>query len=182
MKLFAAWLGFAPLFLVGLMSAADVDVDEFSDDDGDEHRHVFHISANTGSSQALVVRSTRWENGVKVLVMDEIRCQPPGTARCRIALAELAPNYWHLSETPVEQHLQGVRLVKRERTPAGVIIELQPAGDGVGARRRYLFEWEARLEKWHDLDRRYPDLPAHPAGAEWVQRRIIFPVLPAAGS
>ena len=182
MKLFTALLGFAPLFLVGLMSAADVDVEEYDDDEGDEHHHVFHITAKTGPAVVLVVRSTRWENGIKVFVLDEIRCQPPGTATCRIALAELAPNYWHLSETPVEQHLRGLRLVRRERTPSGVLIELQPAGEGVGARRRYLFQWEARLEKWSELDRLYPDLPAHPAGAEWVQRRFVFPVLPAVGS
>lgn len=180
MKLLSALFAFAPLLLVGLMSAAGVEVAEYDDDDGKRRRHVFHISAKAGPSDALVVRSTRWENGVKVLVMDEIRCQPPGTATCRIALAELSPNYWHLSETPVEQHLQGLRLVRRERMPDGAIIELQPAGDGLGARRRYVFQWEARLEKWSELDRRYPDLPAHPTGAEWVQRRFVYPVLPAA--
>jgi len=180
MKLFSALFGFAPLLLVGFMSAADVDVDDYDDDEGGEHPHVFHIRARTSADNVLVVRSTRWENGVKVCALDEIRCQPPGLATCRIALAELEPDYWHLSESPVEQYLRGLRLVRRERTPTGAIIELQPAGGGVGTRRRHLFQWEARLEKWSVLDRRYPDLPAHPAGAEWVQRRFVYPALPVA--
>ena len=175
MKLFTALLGVAPLLLAGLMSTAEVDVDEYDEDDGDGHQHVFLITARTGPEDVLVVRSTRWENGVKVFAVDEIRCQPPGRAVCRIALAERERNSWHLSEAPVEQHLRGLKLVRWERTCSGALIELQPAGDGVGPRCRHLFQWEARLEKWCELDRLHPDLPAHPAGAEWVRRKFVFP-------
>ena len=45
MKSFALLFGFASLGLASVMSAADITVDETSDDDGDVHKRVFRFSA-----------------------------------------------------------------------------------------------------------------------------------------
>ena len=119
----------------------------------------------------LVVHGTRWENGVKVLEIEEV-C--PGTDGCTIKLGELTPGYWQLAERASEQHLQGVQLARLERSATGLDLELAPTPGG--ARRHYAFRWSATVEPWSAVKRRHPTATdARPS------RLLVFPVLPAGG-
>ena len=177
MKFTAVLFALISLFLTSLMPAADITVDDTTEDEGEVRQRVFRIAARTGPGEVLVVHSTRWEDGTKVLEIEEVWGAVHTAPACTIKLAELAPNYWHLAEPAAEQHLQGVTLARLERSLAGLKLELTPAAGG--ARRRYAFHWTATVESWSSVKQRHPGLPALGADSEWPFRRILHPVLTA---
>ena len=158
----AALFGFVSLACVSLLSAADVAVDDTADDDSDgHHRRTFHLSAKCGRDEVLVVHATRWEDGRKVLEIEEVVVPAEGTAAYVIEFTQPAAEYWRVTEPGAEQHLQGVRLGRLHRTVALLDVELVPVPGG--AKRTYRFMWEAHVET-----RR----PAARGGS----RRILYPM------
>jgi hypothetical protein len=176
MKFTVVLFGFIPLFLTSLMPAANITVDDTTEDAGGKRQRVFRLAARTGPGEVLVVHSTRWENEVKVMEIEEVWSGTGSGSGCTIKLAELAPNYWQLVEPSAEQHLQGVTLARLERSAAGLDLELKPAPGG--ARRSYAFRWDAAVESWSTMKKRHPGLPAKTADG-WPYRRILLPARPA---
>lgn len=135
--------------------------------------------AVAGADDVLVVHSVRSEDGQNVLEIEDVIYAPDGHPRYGLALIQhgmLDPDRadrWTIHEPGKQQYLQGVTLVRMDLGESRAELELSPVPGR--ARRHYTFRWEARLEKWSDVQRRYPQLPRPSADRNWRHQEVLHP-------
>lgn len=141
-----------------------------------EGRREFVIGATLGADQVLVIRSTRWIGGRKVLQFEDV-CSALGAAEQRIVFREKSAGYWILDDPAAEQHVRGVALRVVRLKPSVFEVTLEPAKSlpaEARATRFYRFRWEVSVERWSDVRQRHPEWPeTRPEGtASW--RTLLF--------
>lgn len=135
--------------------------------------------AAVGADDVLVVHSVRSEDGQNVLEIEDVIYAPDGRPRYGLTLIEhglLDPeraDRWIIHEPGKQQYLQGVTLVRMDLGESRAALELGPAQGR--ARRHYTFRWEARVEKWSEVRRRYPQLPRPTADQNWRHQEVLHP-------
>ena len=183
MNIHVAWVRaiFALCGLAVTCYASSVELEPLMPELADVGITTFQFIGTMALDEVLVVHSIRAENGEKVLELEDVVYSPDGRPRYRLAIIEQAllsseySDHWVIHEPGKQQHLQGVARSRLDLGADAAELELRPLPGR--ARRHYSFRWEARVEKWADVRKRHPELPALGAGGSWRHQGLIFPIL-----
>lgn len=141
--------------------------------------HALAFLAVAEPDEVLVIHSVRLEDGRKVLESEDVLFAVGGRPRYLVTLVEhglLDPERaerWSIREPGKHQYLQGVVCSRIHQSGSTVEFELRPTSNG--AKRRYSFRWEARVEKWSAVRRRHAELPPLGVAESWRHQAITYP-------
>lgn len=141
--------------------------------------HALAFLAAAEPDEVLVIHSVRLEDGRKVLESEDVLFAVDGRPRYLVTLVEhglLDPErteHWSIREPGKHQYLQGVVGSRLHQRGSTVEFELQPTAGG--AKRRYSFRWEARVEKWRAVKERHAELPPLNPAKSWRHQAVAYP-------